>query len=41
MRLGNEELDAIRLSAPDLAHYDNPHPRKMLDPGEPPNTEKP
>jgi len=41
LRLGNEELDAIRLSAPDLAHYDNPHPRKMLDPGEPPNTEKP
>ena len=41
LRLGNEELDGIRLSAPDLAHYDNPHPRKMLDPGEPPKTEKP
>ncbi len=41
LRLGNEELDSIRLSEPDLAHYDNPSPRKMLDPGEPPDTEKP
>jgi transposase len=41
LRLGNEELDGIRLSEPDLAHYDNPTPRKTLDPGAPPDTEKP
>ena len=40
LRLGNEELDGIRLSEPDLALYDNLKPRKMLDPGEPPVTEK-
>jgi transposase len=39
LRLGNEELDAIRLSEPNLAVYDNQKPRKTLDPGEPP--EKP
>lgn len=41
LRLGNEELDGIRLSEPDLSFYDDPKPRKTLDPGEPPNTEKP
>lgn len=38
LRLGNEELDAIRLSEPNLAAYDNLPPRKTLDPGEPPTT---
>lgn len=33
LRLGNEELDGIRLSEPDLALYDNQKPRKTLDPG--------
>jgi len=41
LKLGNEELDGIRLSEPDLAHYDEPKPRKTLDPGEPPQKEKP
>ncbi|HEY6552429.1 MAG TPA: IS21 family transposase [Vicinamibacteria bacterium] len=41
LRLGNEELDGIRLCEPDLAHYDSLPPRKMLDPGQPPSTEKP
>jgi transposase len=41
LRLGNEELDGIRLSEPDLSRYDDPKPRKTLDPGEPPDTEKP
>jgi transposase len=41
LRLGNEELDGIRLSEPDLAHYDNLPPRKMLNPGVSPATEKP
>jgi transposase len=40
LRLGNEELDSIRLSEPDLSLYDNPKPRKTLDPGAPPDTEK-
>jgi len=40
LRLGNEELDAIRLSEPDLSLYDNPKPRKTLDPGGPPDTER-
>lgn len=39
LRLGNEELDGIRLSEPDLASYDEPRPRKTLDPGEPPTEE--
>ena len=41
LKLGNEELDGIRLSEPDLALYDNQKPRKTLDPGEPPAMEKP
>ena len=41
LKLGNEELDGIRLAEPDLAHYDNQKPRKTLDPGEPPETETP
>ncbi|MDQ3274983.1 MAG: hypothetical protein M3Q39_08140 [Actinomycetota bacterium] len=41
LRLGNEELDGIRLSEPDLSSYDDPKPRKTLDPGEPLDTEKP
>jgi transposase len=41
LKLGNEELDGIRLSEPDLSLYDNQKPRKTLDPGEPPVTEKP
>lgn len=41
LKLGNEALDGIRLSEPDLARYDNMPPRKTLDPGEPPDTEKP
>jgi len=41
LRLGNEDLDGIRLSEPDLAFYDSPPTRKMLNPGEPPATEKP
>ena len=40
LRLGNEELDGIRLSEPDLSLYDDPKPRKTLDPGKPPDTEK-
>jgi transposase len=36
LRLGNAELDSIRLSEPDLARYDSPPTRKMLDPGEVP-----
>lgn len=40
LRLGDEELDSIRLSEPDLSLYDEPKPRKTLDPGEPPDTEK-
>lgn len=34
LRLGNDELDAIRLGDPDLSPYDQP--RKTLDPGDPP-----
>lgn len=34
LRLGNEELDGIRLGEPDLFPYDVP--RKTLDPGDPP-----
>jgi transposase len=34
LRLGNHELDAIRLGEPDLTPYDVP--RKTLDPGDPP-----
>jgi transposase len=34
LRLGNEELDGIRLGEPDLSPYDVP--RKTLDPGDPP-----
>jgi hypothetical protein len=34
LRLGNDELDAIRLGEPDLTPYDSP--RKTLDPGDPP-----
>ena len=41
LKLGNEELDGIRLTEPDLAHYDEPKPRKTLNPGEPPVKEKP
>ncbi|MHB8876631.1 MAG: IS21 family transposase [Myxococcaceae bacterium] len=41
LRLGNEALDGIHLSEPDLTLYDNQKPRKTLDPGEPPVTEKP
>lgn len=41
MKLGNEELDGIRLSEPNLSLYDNQKPRKTLDPGEPPVTETP
>jgi transposase len=41
LRLGNEELDGIRLSEPDLSFYDDPKPRKTLDPGEPPDMETP
>jgi transposase len=41
LKLGNEELDGIRLSEPDLSLYDNQKSRKTLDPGEPPVTEKP
>jgi transposase len=40
LKLGNEELDGIHLAEPDLALYDNQKPRKTLDPGEPPFTEK-
>ncbi len=36
LRLGNEELDRIQLAEPDLAFYDEPRPRKTLNPGEPP-----
>ncbi len=32
LRLGNEELDGIRLSEPDLSLYDHQQPRKTLDP---------
>ena len=35
LRLGNEELDGIRLSEPDLSFYDHPQPRKTLDPEKP------
>lgn len=41
LRLGNDELDGIRLSEPDLSRYDDRPPRKTLDPGEPPPKEKP
>lgn len=34
LRLGNDELDRIRLGEPDLSPYDVP--RKTLDPGDPP-----
>jgi len=34
LRLGNDELDSIRLGEPDLSPYDQP--RKTLDPGDPP-----
>jgi transposase len=34
LRLGNDELDGIRLGEPDLTPYDAP--RKTLDPGDPP-----
>jgi transposase len=34
LRLGNDDLDSIRLGEPDLAPYDEP--RKTLDPGDPP-----
>lgn len=36
LRLGNEELDGIHLSEPDLSFYDEPRPKKTLNPGEPP-----
>jgi hypothetical protein len=36
LKLGNEELDGIHLSEPDLAFYDEPRPRKTLNPGKPP-----
>ena len=35
LRLGNDELDSIRLGEPDLTPYDQPH--KTLDPGDPPS----
>lgn len=35
LRLGNDELDGIRLGEPDLSPYDVPH--KTLDPGDPPS----
>ena len=41
LKLGNEELDGIRLSEPDLSLYDYQKPRKTLDPGELPVTEDP
>ncbi|HXN42575.1 MAG TPA: IS21 family transposase [Myxococcaceae bacterium] len=39
LKLGNEELDGIRLAEPDLCAYDIP--RKTLDPGDPPAMEPP
>ena len=36
LKLGNEELDGIQLSEPDLAFYDEPRPKKTLNPGAPP-----
>jgi transposase len=39
LRLGNDDLDSIRLCEPDLSPYDIP--RKTIDPGEPPELEKP
>jgi transposase len=41
LKLGNEELDGIRLSEPNLSLYDNQKPRKTLDPGDPPVKGKP
>jgi transposase len=38
LKLGDAALDGIRLGEPDLSAYDRP--RKTLDPGEPPETEK-
>jgi hypothetical protein len=40
LKLGNEELDGIHLSEPNLAFYDEPPPRKTLNPGEPPVEEE-
>lgn len=40
LKLGNEELDGIHLSEPDLAFYDEPRPRKTLNPGEPPTEDE-
>jgi hypothetical protein len=41
LKLGNEELDGIRLPEPNLSLYDNQKPRKTLDPGDPPVKGKP
>lgn len=41
LKLGNQELDGIRLSEPNLIQYDNQMLRKTLDPGDPPAAEKP
>lgn len=40
LKLGNEELDGIRLSEPNLAFYDEPRTKKTLNPGEPPTEEE-
>jgi transposase len=40
LKLGNDELDGIHLSEPNLAAYDEPRPRKTLNPGEPPNEDE-
>jgi transposase len=41
VRLGKPELDTISFEEPDLSIYDAPvAPRKMLDPGAPPNNEE-
>lgn len=40
LRLGNVELDGIHLSEPNLAFYDEPRPRKTLNPGEPPTEDE-
>ena len=40
LKLGNDELDGIHLSEPNLAAYDEPRPRKTLNPGEPPDEDE-
>jgi hypothetical protein len=41
LRLGNEEIDGIHLSEPNLATYDEPRPRMTLNPGDVPPKDEP